>query len=108
VKEIDIIILLNRISDNFSFHDRLLKLAEECSEFMTEYFHYSTRGDEHFDSLLEEIAGIDFVLMTLKRKIMSIPAYKDKYKEICNDQMHKAIVSVDGDILKRKVKFNGL
>ena len=87
--EADIHRLFIEIDNRFTFHDRLKKLAEECSEYVTAYMHYIDRGEEYLRPMIEEIAGVDFVLATLKTKILKITAYRSIYREIFNEQLEK-------------------
>ena len=88
--DLDVMLLFDTIENNYSFHNRINKLAEECAEYLEAYFHYTSRGEGYLDKLVEEIAGIDFVMLTLKKKILKIPKYNEMYKEIFSNQLKKA------------------
>ena len=91
--------LLKKIDEKFTFNDRLNKLAEECSEFITAYFHYKERGEEYLKPMIEELVGIELTLVTVRNKIFKDPDSALLYKKILRDQVNKCEIQIRAEDL---------
>ena len=91
--------LLKKIDEKFTFNDRLNKLAEECSEFITAYFHYKERGEEYLKPMIEELVGIELTLVTVRNKIFKDPDLSLLYKKMLREQVNKCEIQIRAEDL---------
>lgn len=91
--------LLKEIDEKFTLNERLNKLAEECSEFLPVYFHYRERGEQYFRPMIEELVGIELVLVTVRNKIFKDPDSALLYKNILREQVNKCEIQIRAEDL---------